>query len=106
MSEEQVLAVLGEFVRERDWEQFHSPENLSKSVVIESAELLEVFQWGGEFERDRAIEELADVLTYCYLLAARLEVSPQEIILSKLEETRIKYPVDKSSGVSTKYDRL
>jgi NTP pyrophosphatase (non-canonical NTP hydrolase) len=106
MSEEQVLAVLGEFVRERDWEQFHSPENLSKSVVIESAELLEVFQWGGEFERDRAIEELADVLTYCYLLAARLEVSPQEIILSKLAETRIKYPVDKSSGVSTKYDRL
>jgi NTP pyrophosphatase (non-canonical NTP hydrolase) len=106
MSEEQVLAALREFVRERDWEKFHSPENLSKSVVIESAEMLEVFQWGGEFDRSQAIQELADVLTYCYLLAARLEVSPQEIILTKLAETRIKYPVDKSRGVSTKYDRL
>jgi NTP pyrophosphatase (non-canonical NTP hydrolase) len=56
--------------------------------------------------REKSIEELADVLTYCYLLADKFQVSPGEIILEKLEKTSAKYPVEKSRGISTKYDKL
>lgn len=103
---EGVEAELRAFVAERDWEQFHSPENLAKSISIEAGELLECFQWSAEADRERVIEELADVLTYCFLLARALEVSPNEIILQKLEETREKYPVEKARGRSTRYEHL
>lgn len=99
---EQLLA----FVAERDWTQFHSPENLAKSIVIEAAELLECFQWEEAADLDRVKEELADVVTYCHLLAARLEVDLDQVVLDKLEITRSKYPVEKARGRSEKYDRL
>ena len=92
-------------MRERDWEQFHSPENLAMSISIEAGELLECFQWG-DGDLAAAKDELADVLTYCLLLSDRLGVDPGEIILEKLEKTRAKYPVDKARGRSEKYDRL
>lgn len=57
------------FREDRDWRQFHSPENLAKSISIEAAELLENFQWNGEYELDRVKEELADVMIYCILMA-------------------------------------
>ena len=69
-----VARAVQEMVDERDWGQFHSPENLAKSVVIEAAELLECFQWNGPADREAAISELADVLTYCHLLATKLDV--------------------------------
>lgn len=94
------------FVDERDWSQFHSPENLAKSIVIEAAELLECFQWSASADTDRVKEELADVATYCHLLAARLDVDLDAIVLDKLEVTRAKYPVAKARGRSVKYDRL
>ena len=94
------------FVDERDWSQFHSPENLAKSIVIEAAELLECFQWKEPHDLDRVKEELADVVTYCHLLAARLEVDLDNIVLGKLEVTRAKYPAEKARGRSEKYDRL
>jgi len=94
------------FVAERDWAQFHTAENLAKSVSIEAGELLECFQWTSEADPKRVREELADVLTYCILLANRIGVDPDEIVLEKLEITRKKYPVDKSKGNSTKYDKL
>lgn len=94
------------FVDERDWSQFHSPDNLAKSIVIEAAELLECFQWGEAAELDRVKEELADVTTYCHLLAARLGVDLDQIVLDKLEVTRAKYPVERARGRSEKYDRL
>jgi NTP pyrophosphatase (non-canonical NTP hydrolase) len=106
MSERETLNALRHFVESRDWGQFHSIENLAKSISIEAAELLEVFQWGDELSREKSIEELADVLTYCYLLADKFQVSPEEIILDKLEKTSAKYPVEKSKGISTKYDKL
>ena len=106
MSERETLSALRNFVKIRDWGQFHSIENLAKSISIEAAELLEVFQWGKELSRDKSIEELADVLTYCYLLADKFQVSPEEIILEKLEKTSAKYPVEKSKGNSTKHDQL
>ncbi len=102
---QELASALRTFVAERDWEQFHTPENLAKSISIEAAELLECFQWGGE-DLPAAQDELADVLTYCLLLADRLGVDPQTLVLEKLEKTRQKYPVDKARGRSDKYDRL
>jgi NTP pyrophosphatase (non-canonical NTP hydrolase) len=97
---------LAAFVAERDWAQFHTPENLAKSVAIEAGELLECFQWGAEADPKRVREELADVLTYCLLLADRIGADPEQIVLEKLEITRKKYPVDKARGSSSKYDEL
>lgn len=94
------------FVAERDWAQFHSPENLAKSISIEAAELLELFQWKADADEQRLRDELADVLTYCILLADRIGADPQQLILEKLEQTRAKYPVDKAHGRSEKYDHL
>lgn len=90
----------------RDWSQFHTPENLAKSISIEAAELLECFQWSNAADLQAVREELADVLTYCYLLAGHYGMAPEEIVLGKLEKTSEKYPVDKSRGKSEKYDRL
>lgn len=106
MGDGAVMGDLREFVAERDWGQFHTAENLAKSISVEAAELLECFQWSepGDFAEVR--DELADVLTYCYLLADRLNLDPEEIMLSKLRATRAKYPVEKARGRSTKYDRL
>ncbi|MGN6871870.1 MAG: nucleotide pyrophosphohydrolase [Solirubrobacteraceae bacterium] len=106
MSEKEALDALRRMVRERDWEQFHSLENLAKSVAIEAGELLECFQWANAAPSDRIIDELADVLTYCYLLAAKLGVDPSEVVINKLKLTRSKYPVDEARGTSAKYTEL
>ena len=94
-------------VDEREWAQFHTPANLAKSIVIEAAELLECFQWdASDVPVDRVAAELADVLTYCHLLAATLGLDMDQIVLDKLETTKTKYPVDRARGRSTKYDQL
>ncbi len=101
-----LIDALRAFVAERDWDQFHTPENLAKSISIESAELLECFQWNSEADVDRVQEELADVLTYCHLLADRLGLDPDQIVLDKLAVTRAKYPVARAYGRSDKYDQF
>jgi dCTP diphosphatase len=106
MTDTTARAQLAEFVAERDWAQFHTPESLAKSIVIESGELLECFQWGPDADEARVREELADVFTYCTLLAMKLGVDPETLILEKLAATREKYPVDKARGTSAKYDAL
>jgi NTP pyrophosphatase (non-canonical NTP hydrolase) len=106
MEKKSALEQLREFVAERDWAQFHTPENLAKGVSIEAAELLECFQWGPDADLDDVRDELADVLTYCFLLADKYGLDPETVILEKLESTKAKYPVEKSRGKSTKYDEL
>lgn len=101
-----VLSELKKLVEERDWKQFHTPENLAKSISIEAAELLECFQWQINADNNLVQDELADVLTYCFLLANSLGVSPSAIILEKLEKTKAKYPREAARGRSTKYDKL
>lgn len=104
---ENLIEEIKKFNEERDWDQFHSPENLAKSIAIESGELLECFQWNNEnFNKEEVCEELADVFTYCIQMATKLNVNPEEIILKKLEKTKKKYPIEKAKGVSTKYDKL
>lgn len=106
VTNERVRQALGEFVRERDWAQFHTPANLAKSISIEAGELLECFQWEDEGDASRVCSELADVVTYCTLLAMRLGVDLDEIVLDKLAITADKYPAERAKGRSTKYDAL
>lgn len=103
---EEIISEIRKFNQERDWDQFHSPENLAKSISIEAGELLECFQWNNDFNKEEVYEELADVFTYCFQMADKLGVDPKEIVLKKLEKTKKKYPVDKAKGKSTKYDKL
>ena len=89
----------------RDWKQFHSPENLAKSILIEAAELLEEFQWQSKEKNvDNLKNELADVLIYCLLLADHYKLDINQIILDKLKENELKYPVEVVKGKSKKYN--
>ena len=102
-----IINELSLFNKERDWDKFHTPENLAKSISIEAGELLECFQWDNEnYNREEVCEELADVFTYCIQMSMKLGVDPEEIILKKLEKTKKKYPIEKSRGISTKYNKL
>ena len=106
MTDDTVLHALRAFVAERDWAQFHTPENLAKSISIEAAELLENYQWSNNANLHEVQDELSDVLTYCLLLADKLGLDPNEIVLEKLAKTQQKYPVEKARGRSDKYDQL
>ena len=81
------------FSKDRDWEQFHTPVNLAKSISIEAAELLECFQWfNDEYDRCAVLEELADVMNYCIQMTQVLGVDMIDIINSKMDKTEKKYP--------------
>lgn len=95
------------FTEDRDWDQFHSPANLAKSIVIEAAELLECFQWDNEeYDRQHVCEELADVLVYCQNMLDKLGLDADEIVNMKMTQNERKYPVDKAKGSNLKYDQL
>jgi len=103
----ELLLRIKQFNEEREWEQFHTPSNLAKSISIEANELLECFQWNDtEFNMDDVLEELADVTNYCLQMAQVLDVDIIDIINRKMDDIEKKYPVDKARGVSTKYDKL
>ena len=101
-----VAEALRDAVAEREWSQFHTPANLAKSIAIEAGELLECYQWDGAAPIDRVADELADVLTYCQLLADRLGLDTDRIVLDKLAKTKAKYPADRARGRSARYDQL
>lgn len=103
---EELIKRIKKFRDDRDWEQFHSPENLVKSIVIEAAELLENFQWNSDYDEDNVKEELADVMNYCLLLADRLNIDVIENMHKKIDENEKKYPVHKAKGTSKKYTEL
>lgn len=103
---EELIKKIIDFNTERDWDQFHSPENLAKSISIEAGELLECFQWNSNFNLEEVKSELADIINYSLLLADKIGVDPKQIVLDKLEVTRKKYPVEKAKGKSTKYTKL
>lgn len=104
---EQLGERIARFRKDRDWDRFHSPENLAKSIAIEAAELLECFQWdGANYDRTEVLKELADVTNYCIQMAQALDVDLISVVNDKMNETEKKYPVEKARGVSTKYDKL
>ena len=95
------------FTEERDWDQFHSPANLAKSIVIEAAELLECFQWSNEeYDLQNIKEELADVMVYSQNLLDKLGLDADDIVNMKMDQNEAKYPVDKAKGKADKYNQL
>ena len=95
------------FTEDRDWDQFHSPANLAKSISIEANELLECFQWSDtDFDVEHVKEELADVMVYCQNMLDKLELDADEIINNKMDKNEAKYPVEKARGNAAKYDHL
>jgi len=98
---------IDKFTDDRDWNQYHTPANLAKSISIEANELLECFQWDEKnFSREHVAEELADVFNYCIQMASVLDMDVKEIVLAKIEKNARKYPVEKAKGKATKYDEL
>lgn len=110
MKQETVNQVL-KFRDDRNWKQFHNPKDLAISISLEAAELLEVFQWSAEDvqcgdKKDKIKEELADVLSYCILMADVCQLDLDEIICEKMKHNNEKYPVEKASGSKEKYTEL
>ena len=110
LRDETIQRVL-KFRDDRDWRQFHTPKDLAISLSLEAAELLELFQWSGTDlycpdNRDKLREELADVLSYCILMADVCELDLDEIMNEKVTKNEAKYPVEKARGNASKYTEL
>ena len=103
---EELLKRIDKFNKDRDWDQFHTPENLSKSISIEANELLECFQWNNDYNKEEVYEELADVMNYCLQMSMVLGVDIIDIMNKKMDKTMEKYPISKCKGISTKYNKL
>ena len=95
------------FTEDRDWDQFHSPANLAKSISIEANELLECFQWSDDnYDLEAVKQELADVLVYCRNMLDKLNLDEDEIVNAKMDQNEKKYPVEKAKGKADKYNML
>lgn len=96
------------FIRERDWEQFHTPKETALALLLEASELNEIFLWknSNDFDLNKVKEELADVLIYSLDLANQLKIDIPEIVTSKIEINSKKYPVDRCKGSAKKYNEL
>ena len=110
MKQETIDMIL-KFRDDRDWKQFHNPKDLAISISLESADLLEVFQWSGsdvsgENKKDKIKEELADVINYCVLMADACNLDIDQIVQDKIKKNNEKYPVEKAKGKSEKYSEL
>ena len=110
LSEETIQRVV-KFRDDRDWRQFHNPKDLAISMSLEAAELLDIFQWSGtELEcrdkLDKVREELADVLSYCILMADVYGLDLDEIMNAKVDRNEAKYPVELARGSAAKYTEL
>ncbi len=106
-----VIDELMKFRDERDWQQFHDSKNLALAISIEAAELNEIFLWKKDNEvenvsSDKIKEELADVLSFAFLLAEKHNLDIFQIVLDKVKKNAEKYPVDKAKGTAKKYDEL
>ena len=104
---EETIERIRKFSSDRDWDKFHSPANLAKTIVIEATELLECFQWDNEnFKLDHLKEELADVIVNYQNLLDKLGLDVDEIVNAKMDQNEAKYPVEKVKGQNKKYTEL
>lgn len=105
---QQITRSLLAFRNERDWEQFHNAKDLAVALSVEANELLELFLWKQAEEADaaRVREELADVMAYAFLLADKYGFDIKEIVLEKIKQNELKYPVEKAKGNAKKYNEL
>lgn len=103
-----------DFINDRDWNQFHNPKDLALSLVLESAEVMEHFQWKNNEEMQDYIksnkkeigEELADVLYWVLLMSHDLDIDIKQAFEDKMLKNETKYPVDKAKGKHDKYNKL
>ncbi|MDO6432118.1 nucleotide pyrophosphohydrolase [Flavitalea sp. BT771] len=97
-----------QFRNDRDWEQFHNPKDLALAINVEAGELLELFLWkaADEANPEKVKEELADVLTFAFLLAEKYGFDIKQIMMDKMSKNAEKYPVDKAKGTARKYNEL
>ena len=103
---QETIERIRKFTADRDWDQFHTPANLAKSISIEANELLECFQWSDtDYDQEEVKDELADVIVYCIDMLDKLGLDADEIINRKMSKNEAKYPVEKAKGNSTKYNR-
>ena len=104
---QETIERIRKFTVDREWEQFHTPANLAKSISIEAAELLECFQWSDtDFDMEHVKEELADVMVYCRNMLDTFGLDEDEIITAKMDQNEAKYPVEKARGSAAKYYEL
>lgn len=104
---QETIERIRKFTSDRDWDQFHSPANLAKSISIEANELLECFQWSdSEYDLQHVKEELADVIVYCQDMIDKLGLDVDEIVNMKMTMNETKYPVEKAKGSAVKYTNL
>ena len=105
---QQIIESLIKFRNERDWEQFHNPKDLAIALSIEANELLELFLWKNaeDANKDKVKEELADVLSYAFLIAEKYDLNIKDIIEEKIQVNNKKYPIEKAKGNAKKYDEL
>lgn len=104
---EKTIERIRKFTEDRDWDQFHSPANLAKSISIEANELLECFQWSDEdYDIEHVKEELADLMVYCRNMLDKLGLDEDDIVNAKMAKNEAKYPVSKAKGSSKKYTEL
>lgn len=99
---------LRKFRDERDWAKFHNPKDLALAINIETSELLELFLWkeAGDVDRQKVMEEVADIFAYLLLFIDKYEIDLNQALLNKIELNKIKYPIEKFKGISTKYNEL
>ena len=103
----ETLTCIRRFTEDREWQQYHTPANLAKSISIEANELLECFQWSDtDYDLEHVKEELADVIVYCQDMLDCLGLDVDEIVMSKMAKNEAKYPVEKARGSAVKYDKL
>lgn len=104
---EKLIQRIKQFNLDRDWQQFHSPDNLAKSISIEAGELLECFQWfSNEYNIEDVKDEMADVYIYLLDLADELGVDLVDIANKKIDKNEAKYPIEKSKGNAKKYTKF
>jgi NTP pyrophosphatase (non-canonical NTP hydrolase) len=104
----EIIEKLEYFRDERDWSQFHNPKDLALAISIESGELLENYLWkdAKNADKEKVAEELADIISYTFLLAKKYDFDIKKIVLDKIEKNAKKYPIEKSKGTAKKYDEL
>jgi dCTP diphosphatase len=114
MTIENLLVELRSFSKERNWDQFHSPKNLSMALAVEASELLEIYQWQNEEQsnvlhldakkREEISDELADIFIYLLRLSDKTQINLIEASFNKMKKNALKYPISESFGSAKKYN--
>ena len=113
MDLEKTKKLIAKFAKDRDWDKFHTPKNLSMALSVEASELVEIFQWLSQEESknidsneiQNVKDEVADILIYLIRIADKLNIDLEKAVLEKIDKNNEKYPIDLSKGNAVKYNK-